>query len=257
MPGHINAALAAYPELARNGRTPTLYTGTEVGFSSLCTTREIVYRFLDDVIGEVAALSPGPYFHIGGDEAAATPEAEYRPFIARVQELVGRHGKRMVGWEEIAAAALVPSSIVQYWNTRGRNADLVRMAALQGSQVILSPASRTYLDMQYGPDCPLGLHWAGYVEVQDAYDWDPYAVVPGLPPKSILGVEAPLWTETVQCMADIEFMAFPRLAGHAEIGWSSPEGRSWPAYRRRLAMHGERWQALGVNFYRSPQVAWP
>lgn len=256
MPGHINAALAAYPELTCDGRAPALYTGIEVGFSSLCTTKEIVYRFLDDVIGEVAALTPGPYFHIGGDEAAATPEAEYRGFVERVQALVARHGKRMVGWEEIAAAALTPSTIVQYWNTHGHNVDLVRAAALRGSQVILSPASRTYLDMKYGPDCPLGLDWAGYVEVQDAYDWEPCAIVPGLPDKCILGIEAPLWTETVQSMADIEFMAFPRLAGHAEIAWSDAQHRSWEEYRRRLAAHGARWQGLGVNFYRSPQVTW-
>ncbi|MCX7707100.1 MAG: beta-N-acetylhexosaminidase [Anaerolineae bacterium] len=256
MPGHTNAALAAYPELACDGRAPALYTGTEVGFSSLCTTSEIVYRFLDDVIGEVAALTPGPYFHIGGDEASATPETEYRGFVERVQGLVARHGKRMIGWEEIAAAALAPSAIVQYWNTPGHNADLVRTAAARGSQVILSPASRTYLDMQYGPDCPLGLNWAGYLEVEEAYDWDPAGVIPGLPSERILGIEAPLWTETVRCMAEIEFMAFPRLAGHAEIAWSAAEARSWEEYRHRLAGHGPRWQALGVNFYRSPQVAW-
>lgn len=92
--------------------------------------------------------------------------------------------------------------------------------------------------------------------MKDAYDWDPAAVVPGLPAEKILGIEAPLWTETVQSMADIEFMVFPRLAGHAEIGWSAAEGRSWEGYRHRLAAHGPRWQALGVNFYRSPQVAW-
>ncbi len=110
--------------------------------------------------------------------------------------------------------------------------------------------------MQYDPATPLGQHWAGYVEVHDAYDWDPATIVPGLPPESILGIESALWTETVKTRADIEFLALPRLASHAEIAWSSGGGRSWEEYRQRLAAHGVRWQAQKFNFYRSPQVEW-
>jgi hexosaminidase len=110
--------------------------------------------------------------------------------------------------------------------------------------------------MQYYPDFPLGLHWAAYVEVRDAYEWDPATVLPGLDEGAIAGVEAPLWTETIRTMNEIETMAFPRLAGIAEIGWSPAEGREWADYRRRLAAHGPRWEAQGINFYRSPQVDW-
>lgn len=255
MPGHINAALASCPELNCTGIAPARYTGTEVGFSSLCTDRQFTYAFLDDVIGEVAALTPGPYFHIGGDEAAATPRPAYIAFIERVQRLVEQHGKQMVGWEEIAAARLVPSTIVQFWNTRGHGPDLARAAAAQGARVILSPASRTYLDMQYAPDTRLGLNWAGYLDVRDAFDWEPATLVPGLPADSILGVESPLWTETTENIGDIEFLTFPRLTGHAEIGWS-PANRAWEEYRQRLAAHGPRWRALAVNFYPSPQIDW-
>ncbi len=95
---------------------------------------EITYAFLEDVIGEIAALTPGPYFHIGGDEAAATPGQDYIFFIERVQEIVGKHGKQMIGWEEIAAARLAPSAIAQFWNTRGQGPQLARAAAAQGAE---------------------------------------------------------------------------------------------------------------------------
>ncbi len=256
LPGHTNAALASYAELNCNGVAPARYVGAEVGFSSLCTTSELTYRFLDDVLGELAALTPGPYLHIGGDEAAATPEPDYIRFIERVQEIVAKHGKQMIGWEEIALARLQPATAVQFWTTGARGLELIRAAAQQGAQIIFSPAAHTYLDMQYDPATPLGLHWAGYVEAQDAYTWDPTAMAPGLPEASILGVESPLWTETVRTFDDITFLALPRLAGHAEIGWAPATGRTWDEYRLRLAAHGERWQAQGLSFHRSPQVPW-
>ena len=251
VPGHTNAALAAYPELNCSGIAPEPYTGIEVGFSSLCISKEITYRFLDDVIGEVAALTPGPYLHIGGDEAKSTPPADYVQFIERLQSIVQARGKLMVGWEEISTASLLPSSIPQAWAS-----DVSKKAVQQGCKVIVSPGNRTYLDMMYDENCPLGLHWAGYVEVRDAYDWAPADLVPDIPESAILGVEAPLWSETLHTIRDIEFMAFPRLAGIAEIGWSPAAGRSWDEYRLRLAQHGPRLSALGVNFYRSPQIDW-
>jgi hexosaminidase len=121
----------------------------------------------------------------------------------------------------------------------------------------MSPASRAYLDMQYAESSPLGLNWAGYVEVEDAYSWDPAGLVEGVDEDHILGVEAPLWSETLRTIDDVETMAFPRLVGIAEIGWSPRAGRSWAEYRGRLASHGPRLEALGVNYYRSPQVDWP
>jgi hexosaminidase len=110
--------------------------------------------------------------------------------------------------------------------------------------------------MQYDSATPLGAHWAGYIEVRDAYDWDPATLLPGISEAAMIGVEAPLWTETLRTMADVEYMAFPRLPGIAEIGWSPAAGRVWDEYRLRLAAHGPRLQTLGVNFYRSPQVPW-
>ncbi|HUV89387.1 MAG TPA: beta-N-acetylhexosaminidase [Anaerolineae bacterium] len=251
-PGHTNAALASYAELNCTGEAPGLYAGTNVGFSSLCVNKEITYRFLEDVVREIAALTPGPYFHIGGDETAATNETDYLQFVERFQRIVQAQGKQMVGWEEIAKAHLLPTTIVQYWH--GQAAQRI---VQQGVQVIMSPASKTYVDMKYDGSTPLGLNWAGMIEVQDGYEWDPAEVLSGLPESNVVGVEAPLWSETIQTMDDIEFMVFPRLAGYAEIGWSPASGREWSEYRVRLAAHGPRLTAMGVNFYRSPQVPWP
>ena len=110
--------------------------------------------------------------------------------------------------------------------------------------------------MQYTPAAPLGLHWAGYVEIKDTYEWDPATYLAGVAEDDILGIEAPLWSETLTTLADIEWMAFPRLAALAEIAWSPANRCRWDDFRIRLAAHGARLQALGVNFYRSPQVPW-
>lgn len=245
LPGHTNAALASYAELNCDGVARDLYTGTDVGFSSLCIDKELTYQFLDDVIGELAALTPGSFIHIGGDEAHSTPTADYRRFFERVQQIVQRHGKQVLGWAEIAQVDLLPGTVVQYWQ-----GDHGGQAASQGAQVIMSPASYAYLDMKYDDSSPVGLNWAGNISVQRAYDWDPATVRPDIPAAAILGVEAPLWAETVRTLDDLEYLVFPRLLGYAEIGWSPAAGRSWEEYRQRLAGHAERLEALGVNFNR-------
>ena len=97
MPGHTNAALASYPELNCDGVAPPLYTGIEVGFSSFCFDKEITYKFLDDVLGELAAITPGPYLHIGGDEVKTMTPEQYAAFIERAQGIVAKHGKTVIG----------------------------------------------------------------------------------------------------------------------------------------------------------------
>ena len=255
VPGHVNAALASYPELNCDGRAPELYTGIHVGFTSLCLGKAVTYRFLDDVIGELAALTPGPYLHIGGDEADTVPEDQYVKFMERVQRMVQAHGKRAVGWQEAAKGTLLGSSVVQYWDTRSSPAD-VRRAAADGSEVVLSPASKVYLDMKYDARTKLGLEWAGHVEVRDAYDWDPATLLEGVDAGHVLGVEAQLWSETLGGIFDAELMAFPRLPGVAEVGWSTASSRDWEGYRHRLGEQAPRWAAMGVAYYRSPQVPW-
>ncbi|MFF7729695.1 beta-N-acetylhexosaminidase [Streptomyces sp. NPDC008001] len=259
MPGHTNAALASYARLNSDGTARPLYTGTEVGFSSLCVTKQDTYDFVEDVIGELAALTPGPYLHIGGDEAHSTSPADYAAFMDRVQPAVARHGKTVIGWHQLAAARPAEGALLQYWGydrTGAAERAQVAAAARAGAGLILSPADRAYLDMKYTKDTPLGLQWAGLVEVRQSYDWDPGGYLAGAPASAVAGVEAPLWTETVSTSAQLEYMAFPRLAGIAELGWSPAATHDWSSYRARLAAQGPRWDALGITYYRSPQVPW-
>lgn len=255
LPGHTNAALSAYPELNRDGVAPDPYTGTAVGFSSLCAEKDVTYRFVADVLGELAALTPGPYLHIGGDEAFATPKAEYAAFLTRVQPLVAALGKTVMGWQEISAVAGDRPRVMQHWRPEGVDPRLVA-AVRQGDLVVLSPADRTYLDMKYDGDTPLGLTWAGTVDVRDAYDWDPGTYLDGVPESAVLGVEAPLWSETVATPEEVDYLAFPRLPAVAEVGWSPAATRDWAGFRTRLAAHAPRWKAAGITYHPSAQVPW-
>jgi hexosaminidase len=251
MPGHTNAALASYAELNCTGQAPPLFTGTDVGFSALCVDKEVTYNFIDQVVTEIAALTPGPYFHMGGDEVKTLTPGQYRAFVELVQTIVQRHGKQVIGWDEIAATTLSPTSIVQHWRPDAAKTELARAPHL-----ILSPADRTYLDMKYDRDTALGLSWAGLIPIKTAYDWDPSTLVPGASEMAILGVEAPLWSETVANMRDVEFLLLPRLAAIAEVGWSPAQGHNWEDFRLRLGAQAPRWTALGINFYRAPEVPW-
>jgi hexosaminidase len=237
MPGHCNAALASYAELNCDGVAKQPYTGTQVGTSSICTSSEASYLFLDDVIGELAPLLPDKLLHIGGDEADQTSAADYSAFMSRLSQIVSAHDLQPIGWEEIAKAD-IPAT-VQLW-----------IGNLQTtSPVILSPASHTYLDMKYDASTPIGTSWVGFVDVDTAYDWDP-----GQFSFDVVGVEAPLWTETVVTRDDADLLMFPRLLGDAEIAWGSTH--DWSGYRKRLGAHAPRLRALGVHFYASPVVDW-
>jgi len=252
MPGHTNAALASYAELNCSGKATELYTGTRVGFSSFCTTKDITYKFIDDVIKELAAITPGPYIHIGGDESHSTKREDYIPFINKVQDIVISHGKKVMGWDDIAIASLKPGVVAQHWaNVKNANA-----AVKQGAKILMSPGTKAYLDMQYDKSTKLGQHWAAYIELDSAYIWDPATLVPGVGMDNVLGIEAPLWTETITNMDEIEYMVFPRLPGYAEIGWTPASSRSWDEYKVRLAKQGPRFKAMGINFYQSPLINW-
>jgi hexosaminidase len=273
MPGHTNAALASYGELnggtivPKEGRIelnasnqvlsgkskPTeLYTGIAVGFSTLRIEKEETFKFVNDVIRELAAITPGPYIHIGGDESHATKKEDYIDFVKKFREIVQANGKIMIGWEEIAQGDIGEDVIAQFWTSPKYG----ELAASKGSKLIMSPSKKVYMDMQYDSTTKLGLHWAAYIEVDSAYSWDPTDYLNGVSKEDILGVEAPLWTETIVTMDDIEYMVFPRLSGYAEIGWSSNEKRSWDEYKVRLATHGPRWKAMEINYYQSKLVPW-
>jgi hexosaminidase len=256
MPGHTNAALASYAQLNCNGVAPKRYTGTKVGFSSLCVPLELTYTFIDQVVGEIAALTPGPYIHIGGDEATSTTASDYATFINRAQQIVAAHGKTVVGWHDVAKATLLPSTVAQFWDTTTTNAPLAAAVA-NGTRVVMSPANHAYLDMKYTRNTKLGQTWAGLIDVDTAYGWNPGAYLSGVGESAVAGVEGPLWTETIVTSADIDYMAFPRLPALAELGWSPWSTHDASAFHARLGAQGPRWKVMGLNYYHSTQVTWP
>ena len=220
-----------------------------VGFSSLCVNKEITYEFVEDVISEIAAITPGPYFHIGGDEAYSTKKKDYIYFVEKVQNILKKHHKSMIGWEEIAQIDLDSTSIVQHWHS-----NYAIDAAQKGNKVIMSPASKAYLDMKYNDSTVLGLDWAGLINIKDAYDWEPSTYMDSIKEENIIGIEAPLWSETIETIYDIEYMAFPRILGYAELGWSQKDDLNWEEYKNRLRQHTKRLTKMGVNFYESQLV---
>jgi len=169
--------------------------------------------------------------------------------------LVIVRSKTVVGWHQIGQADHTANRVAQFWGTSTSDAAL-SAAVSKGDKILLSPANKAYLDMKYTNSTPLGQTWAGLIEVQTAYNWDPGAYLSGVPASAILGVEAPLWTETITKLADIEFMAFPRLPALAELAWSPQSARNWDTFKVRLGAQGPRWTVQGINFYSSPQVPW-
>jgi len=263
MPGHTNAALASYPELTAEGVAPPPYEGMEVGFSSLAIGSERTYEFVADVLGELAAITPGPFLHIGGDESHSTTTEDFLAFAKRAGEIVAATGKTLVAWHELGKSSDLPrGSIGQYWGfttPEGDSATEALSFVEQGGRLILSPADVAYLDIKYDDDTALGLDWAqGPTSLEAATSWEPTAIIPGLDEVHILGVEAPVWTETLATIDDVEFMAFPRLAAIAEIAWSPRMDATsrYASLRDRLPALGARLEAAGTNFYRAPGVDW-
>lgn len=251
MPGHTNAASVSYPFLNGNGKTPKLYEGTQVGFSTFDTRKDTVYAFIDDVVREISAITPGPYFHIGGDESHVTKKKDYIHFVEKVEKIVKKHGKRMIGWDEVATADIDSTSIAQWWASE----ENAKKAVEKGMQLIVSPAKKAYLDMQYDTLSKHGLHWAAYIPVDTAYVWNP-DTYGGIPKENILGVEAPLWSETISNIDELEYLAFPRVLGYSELSWSTEENRDWEDYKVRLANQAPFLDRMDVKYYPSPLIDW-
>ncbi|WP_104474770.1 beta-N-acetylhexosaminidase [Microterricola pindariensis] len=262
LPGHTNAALASYPELNIGGVATETYRGTEVGMSNVDTTAEATWRFVEDVVRELAELTPGPYIHLGGDESLKLSAADFSAFVARASAIGAASGKTVIGWHEMGQSSeLAPGTVGQYWDFVTPRADAAPHTLSfveQGGRVIMSPADVAYLDMHYPDTDRLGQDWAdGPTSIEEAYSWDPAAIVPGVDEAALLGVEAPLWTETLDSIADVEFMVFPRLASVAEIAWSKPgTERSFAEFSPRLLAFAERLDALGIGYHRTPELDW-
>lgn len=248
IPGHTNAVLHAYPILNCDGVAPPVHTGIEVGFSSLCVEKPITYQFVEDVIRELAAITPGPYLHLGGDETQATPEDQFIDFVDKVLPMVNRYGKIPMGWFETRKTNYKGQVVSQYWAKEADDPEGVR----KGTPILMTPSSFAYLDMKYDTLSKHGLFWAGYTSVQKAYDWSPKTLVPSLPVEDIIGIEAALWSETISDNKGIDYLAFPRILGHAEIGWTEDELRNWEEYKQRLQKHLVWLRSKGVAYYKSP-----
>ncbi|MFJ8658624.1 beta-N-acetylhexosaminidase [Streptomyces sp. NPDC093795] len=273
LPGHSQAAIAAYPELGNTDvvDTTALTVWDTWGVNpNILAPTEAVLRFYEGVFEEVLDLFPSTFVHVGGDECPkdqwkASPAAQ-----ARIQELgVGdeeglqswfiRHfdrwltarGRRLIGWDEILEGGLAEGAAVSSW--RGYGGGIA--AAEAGHDVVMCPEQQVYLDHRQAPgeDEPMPI---GYVRtLEDVYRFEP--VPPGLSPEAaahILGTQANVWTEVMENRARIDYQVFPRLAAFAEVAWSAlpaPGARDYAGFERRMETHYRRLDALGVD-YRPP-----
>ena len=262
LPGHSNAALTAYPDLGCAGdHAARPYTGTDVGFSRVCTSKESTYTFVDQVVGALADLTPGPYIGIGGDEAKTLSASAYAGFMARASAIVRKHGKQPLAWDEAAAAGKEGPALLGVWHPTSQQPDgLDRqlVAAVKGgARLVMEPADHAYLDQKYDDTTALGLSWAGYISVQQSYNWDPdnYLSV-SLPAGAVTGVEAPMWSETLTDTADLDTMLLPRLPALAEVAWTPQTDRHWPAFQQRLADQAAYWDAEGLAWTQAAGIPW-
>jgi hexosaminidase len=268
-PGHGMAALAAYPELSCTGGPFTVDLGSdyygriENGF---CPGKESTFAVLEDVFSEVASLFPGPYVHIGGDEAfkgfwKKCPECAQRMrehglkdvdelqsyFVKRVEKILHRRGKRLIGWDEILEGGLAPDATVMSW--RGTKGGVA--AAKMNHDVVMSPQPYYYLDHCQGervvePEPVCFGHVYGLCRLNTTYHFEP--LPEGLDPKRVLGVQANLWTEAVTTLRHAEYMTWPRGFAVAETAWSPKELKEWPEFVRRVEEHFRRFDAADCKY---------
>ncbi|MBF6045164.1 family 20 glycosylhydrolase [Streptomyces sp. NRRL B-1677] len=273
VPGHSQAAIAAYPWLGNTDVTGT--AAPEVwdtwGVSpNVLAPSDRTLAFYEDVLTEVLELFPSPFVHIGGDECPkdqwrASPAAQARIrelglagedelqswFVRHFDRWLAERGRRLIGWDEILEGGLAEGAAVSSW--RGYAGGIA--AARAGHDVVMCPEQHVYLDHRQaaGTDEPVPI---GYVRtLEDVYRFDP--VPPGLGEAGaarVLGAQANLWSEVTENQQRLDYQAFPRLAAFAEAVWShlpAPAERDYPAFERRMTAHYARLDALGVD-YRPP-----
>lgn len=246
MPGHTNAMMAAYDFLNKDGKVKSSYVGIDVGFSSLMCRDEKTYEFIEDIIKEIAEISPSKYIHIGGDEADATPKEDYDYFVGRVTKMVQKYGKTPIGWDPIDTSNEIDDkTVLQNWKDSNQKAVEKQMP------IIVSNAGKAYLDMKYSSTTQYGLQWAGFNPIEDAYNWDPtdYA-----PKELVLGVEAPLFSENIKDRKGLDYMIYPRILGHAEIGWTPKGNRNFKEYKYRLNEQAKRLELGEVGYFKDSNI---
>ena len=264
MPGHAQAAIAAYPELGNTGAQLEVLTHWGVN-THIFNPEDATIRFLQDVLTEVLALFPGRYVHIGGDEAAkpewqASPRAQARIrelglkdeaelqswFIHQMDAFLTARGRSLVGWDEILEGGLAPNATVMSW--RGMDGGIA--AAQSGHDVVMTPTSHTYFDYYQSADTgsePPAI--GGFLPLDTVYAFEP--IPPTLAPGAahhVLGVQGQTWTEYIRHPKHVEYMAYPRLLAIAEVAWTPKEGRDFADFRARLETHLARLSILDVNY---------
>ncbi len=246
MPGHVQAALASYNALACDDvANRGTYSGVEVGFSVLCLDKpDVVYPFVRDVLEEVVAIFPSAEIHIGGDEIK---HPLYAGFVARAAAMVEAMGRTPIVWEEGSVADLQPGALLQLWN----DDYAIDAAVARGHPLILSPCSYLYIDHGNHAGQP-GADWcrAEGVPLARVYAFDP------TPYRTAVGVEAALWSEFVHTDAATDERLWPRLAAVAEVAWSSAPRRGYAGFVRRMGALRPHLDALGVRYYREPDLGW-
>ncbi|MCW3060042.1 MAG: beta-N-acetylglucosaminidase [Capsulimonas sp.] len=271
MPGHAQAAVAAYPELGcadfEDGACCIAPEVSQVWgiHPTLFNASEETFAFLQDVLTEVMDIFPSRDIHVGGDEAVKTQWRESPSIQARIRELgltdehalqsyfIGRmdtfltaHGRRLIGWDEILEGGLAPNAAVMSW--RGEAGGVA--AAEKGHRVVMADHKHTYLDYYQTEDrSGEPLAFSNTLTLATVYQYEP--IPEALAPEfahHILGAQAQLWTEYMPTSRQVEYMAFPRLAALAELTWTQPEHKDFADFSERLAVHRHRLDALDVNY---------
>lgn len=246
LPGHTQAMIAAYNELACDDVTNLdVYTGTEVGFSKLCLTKpEAIYPVVTDVLTEIANIFPSPWLHIGGDEIE---DPLYGEFIEKAALIVMSLGRTTVAWEEASVANTDNSMLLQLWNDEYD----IEPALKRGHNIILSPCSYTYFDHGNYAGQPNTYDWCRKegVPLERAYSLQPEKY------RQAVGVESAMWSELVHTDATADNRLWPRLAATAEVAWSVPENRNYEDFLLRLKALIGQLQKLDIDYYEGPEVA--
>ena len=265
MPGHATAALSAYPQLSCTGGPHEAETVWGVHKEVFCAGNEETFDFLENVLEEVAQIFPGPYIHIGGDECPKTRWAECEKcqariadeglkdehelqsyFIKRIEKILEKFDKRLIGWDEILEGGLAPNAVVHSW--RGMDGGIE--AANAGHEVIMSPTTYVYFDYYQSEDRknePLAI--GGYLPLSKVYEFEP---VPHDIDKDkrhlILGGQANLWTEYIPTTKQAEYMLLPRVCALAEAVWSPKNKKDYAGFIDRLGDHLKRLDRKNLNY---------
>jgi hexosaminidase len=274
MPGHAVAAMAAYPQFGCGDLSYSTDVKAGVNSGVFDPGKEATFKFLDDVLTEVFQLFPGKFIHLGGDEVSEKVKAatwakspacqavmkreglkntdELQDwFTRRMEKFVNAHGKRLVGWSEIAGSGVTTNAAVMDWKGGGLE------AAETGHDVVMTPTKFCYLDYYQSTNHASEPHAiGGFLPLEKVYDFEPIpAQLPAEFQSYILGGQCNLWTEYVASLPHAEYMIFPRACALAETTWSAKSSRDWDDFQRRLRTDERRLDELGVNYRHDGGVA--